>query len=89
MAKKSRAATKKTILMLTPATHLRLKVMASCGGLTMGALIKKLLDRVEPGGAYSAEDDLRLLNHLEQVAADEDAEASTKVGKLEIQEAAK
>ena len=85
MKKKNEVASK--TIFLPPAVHLRLKVMAACGGLTMGKLIKKLLDRVEPGSSYSVEDDLNLLNHLEQVAADNEAEASTKVGKLEIQEA--
>ena len=49
MAKKvTEKATKQTILMLTPATHLRLKVLATSCDMTMGNFIKMLLDRFEP-----------------------------------------
>ena len=85
MAKKKKEVATKQIF-LPPSLHLRLKVCAAASGMTMGRLIKKLLDRVEPGCSYSVEDDLKMLNFLEQAAAENEAAAKTKVGKLEIRE---
>ena len=85
--KKKEIATKQ--IFLPPSIHLRLKVLAASSGMTMGKLIKKLLDRVEPGSSYTVEDDLKMLNFLEQAAAEKEAEAKTRVGKLEIKEATK
>ena len=87
MAKKGEAKTKKTILMLTPATHLRLKVLAAATGLTMGDFLTKVLNRFEPGQNYTVDDDLQFLEHLEMFAKSEQAKAKTKVDKLEIREA--
>jgi len=86
MAKKGKA-TKQTILMLTPETHLRLKVLATCSKKTMGEFIKFLMDRFEHGKPYTVEDDLKFLKHLEAQAKEAEAKARTVVDELEIQEA--
>ncbi|MDH3358850.1 MAG: hypothetical protein OER59_08090 [Desulfobulbaceae bacterium] len=47
MAKKGKA-TKQTILMLTPETHLRLKIAAVSQGTTMGRTILGMLEKCYP-----------------------------------------
>ena len=64
MKKKTEVASK--TIFLPPAVHLRLKVCAASCDMTMGKFIKKLLDRFEPGGSYSVDDDLKFLQFLEQ-----------------------
>ena len=83
MAKKGKA-TKKTILMLSPMTHLKLKVCAAATGHTMGNLIKVLLDRLDPDN-HTVEQQLQFLEHLEMFAKeDQDKAVAAKINNLEI-----
>ena len=82
-------ATKQTILMLTPETHLRLKVTAVATRRTMGELIKALLDRLDPG-PHSIDDDLKFLKNLEMFRSEEAAELkAANINELEIVQEAK
>ena len=78
--------TKKPVcITLTSATHLKLKVQATCVQKTMGEYIAFLLNRVETDKNYTVEDDLKLLRFQEDRAAEE-ADA-IPMGELKIQEA--
>ena len=62
MAKKvTKKATKKTILMLSPQTHLKIKCYAAACKLTMGQLLTKLVDKFEDK-TYSTEEYINFLS---------------------------
>ena len=84
MPRKANQVATKTIF-LSPSVHLRLKVLATCGKMTMGEFIGYLLDRFEPGQTYTVDQDLEFLKHLEMFAkAEQDKAVAAKINNLEI-----